>query len=469
MAHSTNENPVEWPARAVVTAGMPYGNKPLHFGHVGGVFVPADVFARFLRDRIGKDNVRFVSGTDCFGSPINEGYRKLVEAGEFDGSISDYVMRNHERQANTLRSYGISLSIYDGSGIGHAGEVHQHVSEAFIEKLHENGFLRKESTLQFYDTEAQTFLNGRQVVGHCPVQGCKSEHAYADECDLGHQYDPVDLIAPKSSLTGTTPEMRPVENWYFDLPAFADFLRGHVAALEADPEVRPIVPQTIKEFLAPPVVYIKNELYDQYLQIADKLAHHQYHEAEKGKQSFEIEFDTIDELKEDLKKQAAQSKESQQALAARDALIDILLDKVEIVLPESAVDHQVEHRVGEDAKPKEKKEAREAVEKEIRTELLSEALAKKFDVQVSQQELIDYAIQMSQNFGIDINQLFSSSQQMANVVADLGRSKALIEALKVVTVKDTNGADVDLSKFFGTDPATEEGAEIITEVADEQE
>ena len=185
------------------------------------------------------------------------------------------------------------------------------------------------------------------------------------------------------------------------------------------------------------------------------------------------EFDTIDELKEDLKKQAAESKESQQALAARDALIDVLLGKVEIVLPESAVDHQVdhqvEHRVGEDAKPKEKKEAREAVEKEIRTELLSEALAKKFDVQVSQQELIDYAIQMSQNFGIDINQLFSSPQQMSNVVADLGRSKALIEALKVVTVKDTNGAGVDLSKFFGTDPATEEGAEIITEVADEQE
>ena len=181
------------------------------------------------------------------------------------------------------------------------------------------------------------------------------------------------------------------------------------------------------------------------------------------------EFDTIDELTEDLKKQAGESKESQQALAARDALIDVLLDKVEIVLPESAVDDQVEHRVGEDAKPKAKKEAREAVEKEMRTELLSEALAKKFDVQVSQQELIDYAIQMSQNFGVDINQLFSSSQQMANVVADLGRSKALIEALKVVTVKDTNGADVDLTKFFGADPGAEAGAEIVTEPADEQE
>ena len=70
-----------WPKRAVVTTGTPYGNKALHFGHIGGVFVPADAFARFLRDRLGKDNVRFVGGTDCFGSPINEGYRKAVEAG----------------------------------------------------------------------------------------------------------------------------------------------------------------------------------------------------------------------------------------------------------------------------------------------------------------------------------------------------------------------------------------------------
>ncbi len=91
------------------------------------------------------------------------------------------------------------------------------------------------------------------------MQGCKSEHGYADECDLGHQYAPADLIAPVSSVTGTVPEMRPVENWYFDLPAFADFLRARVAELEADPEVRAIVPQVVKEFLAPPVVYIKNE------------------------------------------------------------------------------------------------------------------------------------------------------------------------------------------------------------------
>ena len=158
-----------WPARAVVTAGMPYGNKPLHFGHIAGVFVPADAYARFLRDRIGSQNVRFISGTDCFGSPINEGYRKLVESGEFEGTINDYVARNHDAQKATLDAYDISLSIFEGSGIGHAGEVHQRVSNEFITRLYENGFLQKRSTLQFYDTQAQTFLNGRQVHGHCPV------------------------------------------------------------------------------------------------------------------------------------------------------------------------------------------------------------------------------------------------------------------------------------------------------------
>ncbi|MCI9261708.1 MAG: class I tRNA ligase family protein [Eggerthellaceae bacterium] len=277
---------------------MPYGNKPLHFGHIGGVFVPADAFARFLRDRIGAENVRFVSGTDCFGSPINEGYRKLVEAGEFEGTIADYVLANHERQKATLEAFEVKLDIYDGSGIGHAGDVHQMITDEFITRLYQNGHLKLDSTLQFYDAEAGTFLNGRQVQGRCPVQGCKSEHAYADECDLGHQYAPVDLISPVSTLTGTKPEMRPVENWYFDLPNFADFLRSYVDELRADPEVRPVVPQTISEFLAPPVIFVKNEHYDEYLGLADSLPPHAYRDAEKGKQSFEIEFATIEERDE---------------------------------------------------------------------------------------------------------------------------------------------------------------------------
>ena len=80
---------------------MPYGNKTLHFGHVGGMYVHADVYARFLRDRIGKDNVIFVSGTDCYGSPIAEGYRKKVENEGYKGTIEDYVMENHLEQPIT--------------------------------------------------------------------------------------------------------------------------------------------------------------------------------------------------------------------------------------------------------------------------------------------------------------------------------------------------------------------------------
>ena len=294
MAPSQNKKErIEWPKRAVVTAGMPYGNKSLHFGHVGGVFVPADCYARFLRDRIGSENVVFVSGTDCFGSPIEEGYRKEVESGSFEGTLEDYVRRNHDRQKATLDAYDISLDVYEGSGLGHCGEVHRSISAAFVQRLHEKGFLHLESTLQFYDAQEGMFLNGRQVVGHCPVQGCKSEKAYADECDLGHQYDPVDLINPISSVSGTVPEMREVRNWYFDLPGLSNVVRDYVDALEGDPRIRPVVTKTIKEFLVPPIIYIKVELHDKYLKIADKLPKHVYRDAAKGKQSFEIEFENI--------------------------------------------------------------------------------------------------------------------------------------------------------------------------------
>lgn len=291
---SNRPSSVSWPKRAVVTAGMPYGNKALHFGHVGGVFVPADCFARFLRDRIGAENVRFVSGTDCYGSPINEGFRKEVEAGKFSGTISDYVMRNHMMQKSTLDSYDISLDIFEGSGIGHSAAVHEEIVSKFIKRLYDNGFLHKRQTLQFYDPQAKTFLNGRQVVGRCPVQGCKSEHAYADECDLGHQYDPSELIAPHSTLTGVTPEMRPVANWYFDLPAFHDFLQARVDAMRNDPDTRSLIPDSIEEFLQPPVMFVKNDEYDAYEQVKDTLPDHRFIAAEGNKQSFQLVFDDID-------------------------------------------------------------------------------------------------------------------------------------------------------------------------------
>ncbi len=278
-----------FPARAVITGGMPYGNKNLHFGHIGGVFVPADFFARFLRDRIGAQNVLFVSGTDCYGSPIMEGYRKRVEAG-YEGSIIDYVNENHTAQKDALDAYGISLDLYAGSGLEPAAPFHAKLTDELIRRLHEKGHLLKLSTRQFFDVEAGQFLNGRQVQGRCPVRGCKSEKAYADECDLGHQFDPEELIAPVSQLTGTTPELRPVDNWYFDLPAFNKELEALMDEWDTDPQVRAVVTKTVRESLAAPVMYIQNKFREAFDEVVDKLPAHVLHEAEGNQQSSLVEF-----------------------------------------------------------------------------------------------------------------------------------------------------------------------------------
>ena len=289
MAVDLSQRP-SFPARAVVTAGMPYGNKNLHFGHVGGVFVPADFMARFLRDRIGRENVLFVSGTDCYGSPIMEGHRKLVEEG-YEGSIEDYVRTNHESQAAALEAYEVSLDLYAGSGLEPARPFHAQMSADVIQTLHDQGFLHKMSTKQFFDVEADQFLNGRQVIGRCPVRGCKSEKAYADECDLGHQFDPEELIAPVSQLTGTTPELRPVENWYFDLPAFHDQLESLMDEWDADEQVRSVVTKTVRESLAAPVIYIQNKFRKAFDACESQLPTHTLHEAEGNQQSFSVEFE----------------------------------------------------------------------------------------------------------------------------------------------------------------------------------
>ena len=279
-----------FPKRAVITGGMPYGNKNLHFGHIGGVFVPADFFARFLRDRIGRENVIFVSGTDCYGSPIAEGYRKKVEDEGYEGTIEDYVRSNHDAQKEALDAYGISLDLFAGSGLDPAKPFHARLSREVIERLYERGVLTKRTTRQFYDVEAGTFLNGRQVQGRCPVRGCKSEKAYADECDLGHQFDPEELIAPVSQLTGTTPELRPVENWYFDLPRFRDVLEDLMDDWDVDPQVRPIVTKTVRESLADPVIYIQSKFREQFDAVADRLPAHTLREAGKGQTSFSVGF-----------------------------------------------------------------------------------------------------------------------------------------------------------------------------------
>ena len=283
-----------FPKRAVVTGGMPYGNKQLHFGHVGGVFVQADAFARFLRDRIGKENVVFVSGTDCYGSPIVESYRKLKESGEFDGSIEDFVRMNHESQKDTLNKYGISLNLFAASGLDDAKEEHEKMTNELMETWYQNGFLEKLVTQQFYDAKADQFLNGRQVVGKCPVENCNSDKGYADECSMGHQYMPEDLIDPKSTLTGETPEMRDVTNWYIDLTKFHGLMEDFVEDISSREDVRPLVANTIKEFMSAPMVYVKNEFFNDYEAVKNQMPEHSINTA-ANKTSFSLEFKNLDD------------------------------------------------------------------------------------------------------------------------------------------------------------------------------
>jgi len=281
-----------FPKRAVVTAGMPYGNKSLHFGHIGGVFIHADVFARFLRDRIGKENVIFVSGTDCYGSPILESYRKLCEEQGYKGTIEDYVTENHNKQKKTLDDYEIGLNLFGASALGRSGEIHQQVSEEIFELLYQKGYLEKLSTPQFYDPEFKVLLNGRQVVGECPIEGCKSERGYADECSLGHQYMPNELINPKSTLSGKTPEIINVTNWYFNLEKFHDLLVERIDYLRKHTNSRKYLLNTMEEFLRKPMIYIKKNQLDKLKEIIDQLPEHEYIEEEK-KPSVTLVFKTV--------------------------------------------------------------------------------------------------------------------------------------------------------------------------------
>ncbi len=280
------------PKRAVITAGMPYGNKDLHYGHVLGMFLYADFMARFLRDRIGKDNVIFVSGTDCYGSPALETYRKEVEKG-YQGTIRDMVEGYHNRQWEDLQKFQISLDFFGASAIGDAVPFHNETSAEIFNKLYENGYLKKMSTLQFYDEEKGTFLNGRQVVGRCPYEGCQSEKGYADECDLGHQYQPSELIDPVSTLSGHRPVLREIANWYFDMPSTLPLLTEWIDRV-GKTEARDFYVKEIKEFLKKPEIYIKKDQMTAYEEIKDLLPTHDIRE-EKSKASFVLVFGRLED------------------------------------------------------------------------------------------------------------------------------------------------------------------------------
>ncbi len=284
------EHRPHFPKRAVVTSGFPYGSKSLHCGHMT-LFTHSDFFARFMRDRIGYDNVIYQSSTDCYGSPAIEGHRKEVAKGTFKGTLLDYVTKYHNIQKDILDKYNIGLNIFSASAFGEEKDIHEQVSADIFRKFLESGHMEYKSTLQFYDSKMKCFLNGRQVVGKCPIEGCTSEHGYADECDLGHQYLPKELINPVSVLSGSTPEFREVGNWYFNVGDYLDLLNEWVDYLDKNTATRKYMIKEIKEFLKKPEIYIKKEYQTAFDDIQYLLPTFSYKDDTKN--SFTIVFDKL--------------------------------------------------------------------------------------------------------------------------------------------------------------------------------
>lgn len=285
----------QFPKRVIITSGMPYGNKLLHYGHVG-MTLRADVFARFMRDRIGKDNVIFVSGTDCYGSPAIEAYRKLEESGQNKyKSLVEYITANHLKQKEIFDKFEIGFNLYGASALGRAGEIHNETSKWFIETLYKNNMVSKHSSLQFYDAKNKCLLNGRQVIGKCPIEGCQSEKGYADECDLGHQYLPQDLIDPISTLSGEKPELVKVENLYFNLEKCTDILNEWINSIDRKSDTPQFMVKEIREFFKKPEIYIKREFFGQFDNIKNLLPHFEESVRNEKSPSITIVFDKLED------------------------------------------------------------------------------------------------------------------------------------------------------------------------------
>jgi methionyl-tRNA synthetase len=206
---------------------MPYGNGPVHIGHLAGTQVPADIYARYLRMLIGNENVLYVNGSDDHGSTSE---LAALQAGK---SIPNHLSAIHARQKRTLDRFDISVDIYTGTSRAECFPIHGPLSQDFIRKLHKNGMLEKRTTQQWFDPSLGRFLQDRFVRGRCPNPKCENTGAYSDECDAcGSKYDPTELLNPKSALSEATPELRDTVHWWLDMWKVSEPLRKWIQSKE---------------------------------------------------------------------------------------------------------------------------------------------------------------------------------------------------------------------------------------------
>ena len=219
----------------MITAALPYANGPVHIGHLAGVYVPSDVYARFQR-RLGKD-VAFICGSDEHGIPIT------IRAKKEGVTPQDIVDKYHEIIKKSFQDLGISFDEYSRT----TSKTHYEVSQDFFTTLYNKGKFTEEVSEQYFDEQAGEFLADRYIVGTCPT--CGNDGAYGDQCEkCGSTLSPSELINPKSMLSGNVPVLKETKNWYLPLNEYEDFLNEWIIEGHKD-DWKPNVYGQVKSWL----------------------------------------------------------------------------------------------------------------------------------------------------------------------------------------------------------------------------
>ena len=220
--------------RTTVTSALPYANGPVHIGHLAGVYVPADIYVRYLR--LKGEEVLFVGGSDEHGVPIT------IKARKEDVTPQDIVDRYHTIIKKSFEDFGIQFDIYSRT----TSKTHHKLASDFFKTLYENGDFLEQTSEQYYDSEAAQFLADRYITGKCPH--CDNENAYGDQCEkCGTSLSPTDLIGPKSAISGSVPVMRETKHWYLPLDKHEIWLREWI--LSGHKEWKPNVYGQCKSWL----------------------------------------------------------------------------------------------------------------------------------------------------------------------------------------------------------------------------
>jgi methionyl-tRNA synthetase len=220
--------------RTTVTSALPYANGPVHIGHLAGVYVPADIYVRYLR--LKKEDVLFIGGSDEHGVPIT------IRAKKEGITPQDVVDRYHTLIKESFKEFGISFDIYSRT----TSKTHHELASEFFKTLYDKGEFIEKTSMQYYDEEAHQFLADRYITGECPH--CHAEGAYGDQCEkCGTSLSPTDLINPKSAISGSKPVMRETKHWYLPLDKHEGWLREWI--LENHKEWRPNVYGQCKSWL----------------------------------------------------------------------------------------------------------------------------------------------------------------------------------------------------------------------------